>query len=89
MSPLDNVGDLRIILSETLMAWRGGRGVLEVSDKMPSWTEFYQSLEKPPQKGFCLFSLLLLVTELDKEAIRVPVFRWKGSAWTRYGDRAS
>ena len=55
VSPLDNVGDLRIILSETLMAWRGGRGALEVSDKMPSWTEFYQSLEKPPQKGFVCF----------------------------------
>ena len=32
-----------------------GRGALEVSDKMPSWTEFYQSLEKPPQKGFVCF----------------------------------
>ena len=29
-----------------------GRGVLEVSDKMPSWGEFYQSLENPPWKGF-------------------------------------
>ena len=29
-----------------------GRGALEVSDKMPSWGEFYQSLENPPWKGF-------------------------------------
>ena len=50
--PLNNVGNLRIILSQTLMAWRGGRGALEVSDKMPSWGEFYQSLQNPPRKGF-------------------------------------
>ena len=60
---LNNVGNLRIILSETLMAWREGRGGSEVSDKMPTWGEFYQSLQNPPWKGF-VWKRALAMTEL-------------------------
>ena len=61
-----------------------GRGVLEVSDKMPSWGEFYQSLENPPWKGFVWNRALSWWQNLcrpDIGAIRAPVFSGRARVW--------